>query len=392
MRILHVLSERGYSGGEDQLAHLLEHLAARGHESIVVLNPGALFAQTCQRLGLVVHEVRMRNDADLVAILRLRSLFKSTNPDLIHLACSRGHKLGALADVTSKRGPPKIVTRRMDYPIGASALRRWLYGSAVDAVVAISEGVRREVLAVGVAAQRVHCVHDGIDVGRFKGLRQGEQREQVRRELGVVDDTLIGLTTASLHRRKGQDVLLEALARLPDTGPRLLWLFAGDGPERSALEQRAAALGLLGTALSRRVEARFLGAVRPVDGLLAASDLFCLPSRREGLGVALLEAMAAGLAVVATAIGGMVEAVQDGVSGLLVPVEDVAALARALERLDDPELRARLGSAAEARAERDFGLERMCEQSEAIYLAVASERPSAAAARRRVQQGRPDGR
>lgn len=386
MRILHVLSERGFSGGEHQLGYLLGHLKAQGHESVVVLNPRARFATMCADLGLDVHRVRMRNDADLIAVARLRRLFRQLQPDLIHLACSRGHKLGAHAALWMRNRPPLVATRRMDYPLGKSRYRRWLYGRAVDAVVAVSQGVRREVLAVGVPPERVHCIHDGVDEQRLAPLRKSTRRAAMRAELGVRDE-VVGLTSASLHRRKGHDVLLQALSALDLSEGRarhggvgssgLLWIIAGDGPERSTLEAQAASLGLLegnvARDAARPVRVRFVGDVRPVDSLLAASDVFCLPSRKEGLGVALLEAMAAGLAVVGSRVGGIVEAIGGNGNGILVDVEDSVGLTLALESLClDTERRERLGVGAAQRVRDNFTIRAMCEKTEALYTEIVA--------------------
>lgn len=368
MRILHLLSERGYSGGEHQLAYLLEHLNDCGHESIFVLNPSARFEAKCRELGNEVRFVRMRNDADVVALWKLRRLFREIEPDLIHFACSRSHKIGAHASVGLRHLAPRVATRRMDYPLGRSRYRRWLYGRAVQAVVAVSEGVRREVLAVGVPEDHVHCIHDGVDAERLRDLRTSEHRARTRAQHGIADDALVGLTSASLHARKGQDLLIAALEGLGDR--EIVWLIAGDGPERAALEDRARAAGMLDPNAGRRV--LFLGDVRPVDPLLATADLFCLPSRKEGLGVALLEAMAAGLACVGTGVGGILEAIENERSGLLFEVEDASGLRSALCRLvDDAELRGRLGAAAQQRVQDHFDIRRMCSRTEELYSRLA---------------------
>ena len=173
------------------------------------------------------------------------------------------------------------------------------------------------------------------------------------------------LVMAALVRRKGIDVLLDALARL-SCPPALL--VAGEGEERPALEARASALGLAGV--------RFLGQRADKGDLLAACDVLVLPSRQEGLGVAALEAMAAGRAVVASDVGGLGQAVVEGVTGLLVPPGDAAALAEAVARLArDPALRASLGAAGPARVEQGFRAECMVASYEALYREVLAGGP-----------------
>ncbi len=363
VRILHLLAQRGLSGGEHQLEYLLASLADNGHESTIVLDPRARFLDVAARLRVEVVEMPMRNDLDVRAILRLRRRIRAQNYDLIHFGCSRSHKLGALACAGLRPCPRRVVTRRMDYRLGHGPLRRWLYASVVDAVVAISNGVRDVVLETGVDPSRVHVIHDGVDAARLALARARARRDAARSALGIAREALCGLTSASLHRRKGQDVLIDALGRLDTsglTGP-LVWLLAGEGPESAALAAKARAVA--------GVEIRLVGQLTPIEQALAAADIFCLPSRKEGLGVALLEAMAAGLPVVASAVGGMREAVVDGESGLLVPPEDPQALAEALGvLLCAPERRAQLGNAARARVRAEFDVARMCSRTEELYV------------------------
>lgn len=369
MRILHVLSERGFSGGENQLLHLLDHLATRGHESILVLNPNASFLPVAEKLGLEVAPVPMRNDLDLPASWRLRRLIEARHPNLVHLACSRSHKLGAHALVGLGGRPPIVVTRRMDYPLGRTIYRRWLYGRAVDAIIAVSEGVCAEVLKTGVDPAHVHVIRDGVDVEGLAVWSEPTRREAARRQLGLADGTLCGVTSASLNRRKGQDVLIRALAEveLPPGRNHLVWLFAGEGPARAALEGQA-------SGLPPGMDVRFLGQVDQIGPVLAAADVFVLPSRKEGLGVALLEAMAVGVPVVGSAVGGIREAVVSEETGLLVQPADAAGLGRALSRLlADAELARKLSGAARRRVARHFSVRRMCEESEQLYRSLASQ-------------------
>ena len=171
---------------------------------------------------------------------------------------------------------------------------------------------------------------------------------------------------ANLVRRKGVDVLLEALAKLAPHEPARLWV-AGDGPERAALEAAAVRLGI-----ADRVH--FLGPRDDVADWLEACDVFVLPSRAEGLGVAALEAMARGRPVVASAVGGLAETVVHERTGWLVPPEDPDALAAGLEALlADPALAQRLGAAGARRVADAFGAETMVSSYEALYREILAE-------------------
>ena len=345
-----------------QFEALVRWLVERGHAQSFALQPGACFGAVPLELGLPIHELRMRNDLSVGALRGLRRLVKSEAPELVHLACSRSHKLGAIA--CAGLLPAKVVTRRMDYALRRNPWKRWLYASAVDGVVCVSGAVRREVLGLGVPPARARLIHDGVDSGRFAGLAFSAARAPARARLGLDPDALVGVTAASLHRRKGQDILLEALALLAPrlAGRRLQWVLAGQGPELDRLRAQAARL-------PDGLSVLFPGRVQPVEDLLAAADLFCLPSRREGLGVALLEAMAAGLPVVAARVGGMIEAIEDPASGRHFAPEDPAALAAALaDLIDAPEAARAMGSRAAERCRELFDLGRMCRETEAFYL------------------------
>lgn len=189
----------------------------------------------------------------------------------------------------------------------------------------------------------------------------------LRKTLGVEDDRPCLLVAAALVKRKGIDILLSAISTLADEGyTTTLWI-AGDGPDRPSLERRSSQLGLDG-------QVRFLGQRDDVSDLLEACDVFVLPSQREGLGVAALEAMAAGRPVVATRVGGLAEAVIHEETGLLVPPEDPAALAESLARsIGDLALRERLGAAGPARITKTYSPPAMVDAYERLYSELIRE-------------------
>lgn len=351
MRILHVDPERGWGGGEVQVVSLLRELAARGHESRVAADPRGRLAQAVAAAGLPVAPLPIANAFDVRAGMRLRRLV--AGHDVVHFHTSRAH---ALAPLCRGLGARLVVTRRMDYAPRGGPYVRWLYNRAVDAVIAISDGVRRALLRAGVRADRIRVVPSGIDPATVEPPPGA--REATRRAWGVSPDQLVILMLGALERRKGHAVLLAA-ARQGGEGPRPRYVFCGDGSERAALTAAAALLG------DRVVFAGF----RPdVAACLAAADVVAMPSLHEGLGVAALEAMAAARPVVASRVGGLAEVVVEGETGLLVPPGDAAALAGALRVLAaDPALRARLGQGGRARVLARYTAARMAEGTLACY-------------------------
>jgi glycosyltransferase involved in cell wall biosynthesis len=209
-----------------------------------------------------------------------------------------------------------------------------LYSNLAAAVAASAE-IARRLSDLGVPAAALHRIRNGVDLPA-RITPPGDRRPPV---VGAV---------GRLSGEKGLDLLIEAVARLDRRGRRLRVVIAGQGRERERLERMAASLPVV----------TFLGLCRDVPALLRGFDVFCQPSRREGLPLALLEAMAHGLPCVATAVGDVAEAV--GPDALVVPPDDVDALVTAIDRLlHDPGLRWDLGRRARLRALRDFDAERM---------------------------------
>jgi len=362
LRILHILSERGFSGGEDQLAHVLAGLSEAGHQNAVFLQPGAAFAETAARLHIPVHELRMRNGVDLVAARKLRLVFGRVSCDLVHLADSRAHKLGGLA-VFGRRPPTMVATRRMDYPLRRGWGMRRLYGKVVAGVVAVSEAVRAEILAIGVAPERVHVIHDGVDPARFEGV--AAERGEARAALGLQPDAVVLLSAASLRPRKGQGPLLRAFAAIAQRFPLAHLVLAGEGSDNEVLRTESRALGL-----EERVH---LPGKLPGRTCLALGDVACIPSLKEGLSVFSLEAQCVGLPVVASRVGGLPESVADGKTGLLVAPGDEAGLSAALARLlGDADLRTTMGRAGRARVAEKFTARAMADKTVALYESLAA--------------------
>jgi glycosyltransferase involved in cell wall biosynthesis len=225
--------------------------------------------------------------------------------------------------------------------------------SRVDRYLAVSRAIAADLVErYRWPATKIEVVHNAVEVERFGG----EAPPGLREELGASGRPLV-FTSARLNDQKGHPVLLEAAAALPDA----VFALAGEGPERGRLEGLAERLGV-----SERV--RFLGRREDVPQLLAACDVFALPSLYEGTSLAVLEAMAARRAVVSSAIGGTDELIENGYTGLLVPPGDSGALALALRRLlGDAALREQLAAAGRDRVEREFTRAAMAARVSAVY-------------------------
>jgi glycosyltransferase involved in cell wall biosynthesis len=358
MRIVHVESGRHLYGGARQVAYLIDALAARGYENALVCPPGNALAAL--RLRADVYEVPMGGDLDFGMLRRLRRVFADLDAEIVHVHSRRGADFFA-GRACERDGRAALLTRRVDNP----ELRTWarLKYRPYRQVVAISRAVRDELCSsVGLDAARVPLIASAVDTQAFRPDAQA--RSRVLREFALDDRAFLIGIAAQLIPRKGHELLLRALPELVRRVPRAQLLCFGQGPMAGRLERLVAKLKLA-------PHVRFVGFRADFPELLPGLDLLVHPAAREGLGVAVLEAMAASVPVVATAVGGIVDAVTDGVEGLLVGPGDGPGLAAAAERLIESEgERRRMGAAGRARVEREFSIARMADRYAELYRNV----------------------
>jgi glycosyltransferase involved in cell wall biosynthesis len=235
-----------------------------------------------------------------------------------------------------------------------------------DLSLAVSQGVKDYLVSeIGLDPDKIRVVPNGVDIAAIDAARPGPE---VRRELGLPQEApVIGLVGRLDHWGKGHKELFDAVASLKERYP-IRALIVGGGRREDEIKQLAADLGLA-------EQVHFLGSRRDVPDLLRAMDIFVLPSYSEGVSLALLEAMAAGLPVIASVVGGLPEVVRHGENGLLIPPRDVDALAAALERLlADPEYAQHLGETARREAREKFSLERLGREVNEIYGEVVEKK------------------
>lgn len=360
MRIVHVESGRHLYGGARQAGYLHDDLARRGIESVLVCPPGHALA-SCRPNG-GVHVVPMGGDADPGMIGRLARAYAALDPDVVHVHSRRGADVyGGLAARAARK--TALLTRRVDSR--ERAWMRWKY-APYRFVVAISSAVREQLCRAGIDPSRVPTIASAVDTGIFRPNEAA--RERVLREFALPDEAFIVGVCGQLIARKGHALLLHALRSIVREAPHVRVLCFGRGPLRARLERLAARLEV-GAGVT------FAGFRDDLEHVLPGIDLLVHPAEREGLGAAVLETMSCGVAVVATAAGGVVDAVTDGVNGLLVPRGDAAGLARAVGRLvADDALRKRLGRAGRIRVMSDFTVSRMTEAYLELYRAADERR------------------
>ncbi|MBI2358975.1 MAG: glycosyltransferase family 4 protein [Deltaproteobacteria bacterium] len=359
LKILHIDPETNWGGGESQVMGLLSYLSRNGHRNHLLCHPRGVLFQEAKKLDVEVLPLSMRNDLDLRPVFRLRRRIRREAYEIVHFHTKRGHAL-SLWFGRPHPAVKYIVTRRMDYPVKKGWYTNCLYNRKVDGVVAISRKIAEVLIAGGVRAEKIRVIHSGIDPDCFRAMAECPS---------APGEIVIG-TVAALEERKGHRFLLQAAAVLKAQGHRVRYRLAGEGTQMEPLKKIVVQSGL-------ESDVEFAGFVTDIPKFLSSVDLFVLPSLYEGLGISVLEAMAAGKPVVASRTGGIPEIVMDRVTGVLVPPQDPQALARAIaELVSHNGLRRMMGEKGRERVLKDFTLAEMAKKNENFYYELIGAHPA----------------
>jgi glycosyltransferase involved in cell wall biosynthesis len=374
MKILHIISSGGMYGAEAVILNMSRTLNESSHSSVLGVfsnsaNPNLQLHEVANAQGIDSHLISCTGQIDRTVPTSIRELAARTNADIVH---AHGYK----ADIYSY-----FALRQSDVPL-VSTCHTWydndftvsLYGMAdrfvlrsYAAVVAVSEEVRQRLLKAGVRKERVHIVRNGID------LRPFDNAPPTLRSVSSQDQPPIVGLVGRLATEKGVDIFLRAAARVLVEFPSAKFVVVGEGPDREQLE-------LLIDELQLRENVSLLGRRDDMPSVYASLDIMVSSSRREGLPIAILEGMASSLPIVATAVGAVPTVVLDGRTGVLVPPEDVGALAsEIIKLLHNKTLRQHLGAAAKKLVEEEFSAQRMTADYLRVYeQAIATKKQTAA--------------
>jgi glycosyltransferase involved in cell wall biosynthesis len=350
-RVVHVLNSTAVGGAETVVLRLGIRLQELGWtpEVVVLRGEGPLSASFLEA-GIPVTDLRVPPRGGAWAMrAAMRAWWRQERPPLLHT--HNVSPLVAAALALPRHGGTRLVHTKHGRARSASLrgrlVTRWAAGRA-DAIVAVSrDAASRAIEREGFPADRVSLIYNGIDTGRVTA-RTGAWRQRL-------------VTVARLEPVKSLDLLLRALAHLRGTGHAATLTVVGDGTEREALEQLTRELGLV-------EHVTFTGWTRNVESYLGEADLFVMSSRSEGLSLTLLEAMAVGLPVVATDVGGNPEVIEEGVTGHLVPHGSPQALAGAMAAvLARPDRAAAMGAAGRQRVLARFSLDVMADAYSRVY-------------------------
>jgi len=363
VKVLQVTTHFNVGGITNYIFTLSRALKAKGCD-LLVASSGGDFKAELDRYGIPHRQLDIKTKFEFspkvfTAAFRLARIVKDEGVDVIHAHTRVSQVSGILA--SKMTGVPMVTTCH-------GYFRKRLRG-IVDTwgvkVIAISDAVKAHLIDdLGVSASRVALIYSGVDAGAFSTDLPADSLGEARRRLGLGDGPVIG-TIGRLSSVKGQKFFVSAMKAVLAKRPDAQAVILGNGEEEAPLKRLAESLGIAGSV-------RFFDSCPDTHRFLSVMDVFVFPSVKEGLGIALLEALASGKACVASRIGGIVDIISDGETGLLVGVGDVEGIGGAILRLlDDDGLRKKIGSRGRVLVRERFTLDSMAAQMIGLYEKVA---------------------
>jgi glycosyltransferase involved in cell wall biosynthesis len=365
-RVLHVITALGRGGAENHLLELVRHQTAVGWcVTVAHLKSDYYWAQQMRALGVCVVDLGLTRYGQLGPILRLQRLIRNCLPEVIHAHLPPAELYTRLALLgISRRKIPLILTKHNDEPFypgfGERFIGRWVAARATK-VIAISAAVRTymESSRLGLPSQKMVTIPYGLDPNPYvKGGKADSLT--LRTEWGIPENALVLGFVGRLVPQKDVPTLIRAFSLFSRHHPESRLVIVGRGPEEASLRRRAVMCGL-----SDRIV--WAGFREDIPKVMSSFDVFVLPSKYEGFGLVLLEAMAASKPVVASRVSAIPEIVEEGKTGILVPTGDPEGFAEAFEDMADRDLREAYGAAGFKRVLREFGLHQMCQRTAEVY-------------------------
>jgi len=369
VKVLFLITELDIGGAEKALYEIVRGIdRKRFCVEVASLYGKGTVAEWLKKEEIPVHHLNMKGKWDAGVLFRLSSLLKNQNFDILYAFLFHAGLIGRFAALLA--GTPAVISavRVAEKRRPSHLILERLTRGLVTMYVAVSEDVRRFVIReCRLRPEKVVTIPNGVDFWKF----EGQERKSARERLGLSPDSFVALFIGRLDEQKGPEYLIRAWAQaLPNLAKAIL-LVAGEGPQREKLETLAHNLGISHSL-------RLVGFCDNVPLLFAASDIFILPSLWEGMPNVVLEAMAAGVPVIATSVEGSRELLLDGKAGVLVPPRDADSLAKAIVGIyNQPEKVRVLVRRAKKRVRENFTVERMVGANEALLERVAKMKDQA---------------
>ena len=365
--VIHVISSAGLAGGERYLGDLIRY-SAPSFDHFVILSQKGPFEVLLQKVGIAYAVVGMRHKFSPATLRNLIKSLRHRDPHILHTHGYRSNMYGRLAAmVLGLQHMSTVHVSLFDYRNTPVLLRMaYLVAERLSAAktrifICVSRAMFTDLLKLRIPKHKIRVIPNGVDLERFHPRPVTEDK---KKSLGLIGAGPIVGCVGRLTDEKGQIYLVDAVAELQSSWPDMKCVFIGDGPLEGKLNERTRQLGVESNCL-------FLGGRNDVEELYACLDLFVLPSIREPFGIALLEAMASGVPVIASAAGGPLEYIRSGLNGVLVPPGNSRLLAQEIHRiLKDRELAEVLGAAGRRTALNHFDVRNTVRKTEEIYLSI----------------------
>ncbi len=350
--ILHIDTEKYWRGGQQQTVYLHQELLRLGWHSILLCPPASKTQQHCAEKHIPVTTCKMRNDADIIAALKISGIVKKERVNIIVAHTAQAISL-AIPAVKRNKNCKLVAIRRVDFHVGKNALSRWKYTTnLLDRIAAVSGAIKNILISDGIAQEKISVIHDCIDLHKFTN---SPSPDALRVKLQIPENNFIIGTVAALAGHKDYPNLLQAAKIVLNLKRNITFIAVGSGGDEQVLKELHKELNLADSF-------KFVGFQEDVGQFLKLFDLFVLPSKTEGLGSSLLDAMAMGLPVIATNAGGIPEIVEHNKNGLVVKKQNPQALAEAIIKMaEDEDLRKKFAEEGLKRVER-FSVRNIVEQ------------------------------
>lgn len=364
MKVLYLLNYAGKAGTERYVETLVRYLNHTRVEAYFAYNEGGLLVERLKAMGVPCRRVEMRRRFDFKAARELADLCKEWDIDLVHCHYLREHYTALLA----KQYYPRIrVVYTNHFVLANNAVtrmsNRWM-DKRQDQMIAVCNKGREQLIANGWSGDRIHVIFNSVDPAAWAGDRSSST---LRQELGIPEDRFVMLCASRFAEDKGHKYLIDSVKRLTQiTDVPFTLVLAGDGPLLEETKAHAEALGLT------EEQVRFIGFRKDIKNLYKASDLYVNSSQHEALSYLIIEAMAAGLPVIATDMGGNSDIVNDEAGcGLLVTYDDPVSMSDAMKRmLEEPEFLAQCRQGALRTIDEKFEIHKWMDKTFAVYEAA----------------------
>jgi len=333
INVLHIDTERGWRGGQQQGVYLFENMHNDGFKTEFICRPNSSLEEYFIKNNLPYKSVKMRNELDIFSAYKISRYCKKSGFNILHLHSAHALSIGLLAKLFYRK--LKLVgVRRVDFSIRKNIFSKFKYSTKfLDRLVCISKGIKNVVLKDGVPKDKLEVIHSGININKFKDVKYSSE---LKSSISHDNKIIVG-TVAALTGHKDYPNFLKASKVVLEHNKNVVFLALGSGPNEEEIK-----------ALHKDLELgdnfKFGGFKKNIGEYLKVFDIFVMPSKLEGLGTSILDAESVGLPIIGTDAGGIPEALENGFNGLIVPAKNHIALAEAIEKLaSSEELRKKLG-------------------------------------------------